>query len=158
MVFDERDEAGVLESYYIYEYQKFLEEALNCSMASDDPEELWGELRKAVTATSQVFVFLSSKPESDWTTDEMREISEILEKKVRTWVMLKRYPNDPNLKVEYQRLKLLRKRLLHESARNAWWETKPEEAESMYEKAVKQGRGSSLLKEFRLLQSSQSLL
>ena len=28
----------------------------------------------------------------------------------------------------------------------------------MYEKAVKQGRGSSLLKEFRLFQSSQSLL
>ena len=109
MVFDERDEAGVLESCYISEYQQLLEEA---SVASDDPEELWGELRKAVIAARQVFVFPSGKPESDWTTDEMREISEISEKKARAWVRLKKYPNDPNLKVEYQRLKLLQRRLL----------------------------------------------
>ena len=85
---------------------------LNCSVARDDPEELWGELRKAVIAARQVFGFPSGKPESDWTTDEMREISEISEKKATAWVMLKKYPNDPNLKVEYQRLKLLRTRLL----------------------------------------------
>ena len=112
MVFDERDEARVLESCYISEYQQLLEEALNCSVASDDPEELWGELRKAVIAARQVFGFPSGKPESDWTTDEMREISEISKKKARAWVGLKKYPNDPNLKVEYQRLKLLRTRLL----------------------------------------------
>ena len=140
-----------LESCYISEYQQLLEEALNCSVASDDPEELWGELKKAVIAARQVFVFPSDKPESDWTTDEMREISE---KKARAWMRLKKFPNDPNLKVEYQRLKALAKKTA-ESARNAWWESKAEEAVRMYEKAVKQGRGGSLLKELRLLQRSQ---
>ena len=140
-----------LEFRYISQYQHLLEETLNCSVASDDPEELWGELRKAVIAARQVFVFPSDKPESDWTTDEMREISE---KKARAWVRLKKFPNDPNLKVEYQRIKALANKTA-ESARNTWWETK---AERMYEKAVKQGRCGSLLKELRLLQRSQGLL
>ena len=98
-----------------------------------------------------IYLVPSDKPESDWTTDEMRENSE---KKARAWVRLKKFPNDPNLKVEYQRLKALAKKTA-ESARNVWWESKAEEAERMYEKAVKQGRGGSLLKELRLLQRSQ---
>ena len=55
-----------LDSCYISEYQRLLEEALNCNVVSDNPEELWG----------QVFVFPSDNPECDWNTDEMREISE----------------------------------------------------------------------------------
>ena len=50
-----------LESCYISEYQRLLEEALNCSVASDDPEELWGELKKAVIAARQVFVFMARR-------------------------------------------------------------------------------------------------
>ena len=143
-----------LESCYISEYQRLLEGALNCSVASDEPEELWGELKKAVIAARQVFVFPSDKPESDWTTDEMREISE---RKARAWVRLKKFPNDPNVKVEYQCLKALAKKTA-ESARNAWCEPKAEEAERMYEKVVKQGRCGSLLKELGLLQGSHGSL
>ena len=60
--------------------------------------------KKAVIAARQVFVFPSDKPECDWNTDEMREISE---KKARAWVRLKKFPNGQNLKVEYQRLEVL---------------------------------------------------
>lgn len=92
------------------------------------------------TMARQVFVFPSEKPECDWNTDEMREISE---KKARAWVRLKKFPNGKNLKVEYQRLKVLAKKTA-ECARNEWWKSKAEEAERMYEKAVKHGKGVSL--------------
>ena len=68
---------------------------------------------------------------------------------------LKKFTNDQNLKFECQRFKALANKTA-ESARNEWWESKAEKAERVYEKAVKHGKGVSLLKELRLLQRSQS--
>ena len=76
-----------------------------------------------------------TKENKDWVTDKV----------VSPWLMLKESPSDPRLQAEYQCLRACGKKTA-ESARNEWRKVKTEEAERMYDKSVKQGRGGSLLK------------
>ena len=137
----------------IQEYQQVLGEA--CNKVNGERrcvESLWQELQSAVNSAQKTLPMAPDKSEADWVTEELKELSKKKQKACMRW---KKTPNaDPQLRVEYQRLKALTRRAA-ERAHNAWWEDRAAKAERMYEMALKSGRGGSLLKDLKVLQCSQ---
>ena len=74
--------------------------------------------------------------------------------KQEAWVRWKKKVDSPKAQAEYHHLKKLTQTAV-EKAQNAWWEDRVEEIERKYEMALKSGMGGSLLKDLRVLQSSQ---
>ena len=87
-------------------------------------------------------------------TEKVREASRM---KQEAWMRWAKKPGDTLLKVQYQQLKVQSRKVADE-AREAWREAKAEEAEKLYEAAVRHGRGGSLLKDLRLAQWGRSLV
>ena len=89
----------------------------------------------------------------DWVTSEVCRISEL---KRKAWV---RWMNDPGkveLKVEYLRLKALSKKKVTE-AKEKWWREQAQELGERYEECLRAGMGGSLLRNLKVLRSSQAL-
>ena len=78
------------------------------------------------------------------------------ERKQKAWVQWMKDPSRTSLRSEYHQLKV-QSRKVADAAREAWRGMKAEEAERRYELAVREGRGGSMLKDLRLLQSGQRL-
>ena len=65
-------------------------------------------------------------------------------------------PGCERLKREYHELKVLSRKYA-DKAHGEWWEAKAEEAERLYEAAMRLGQDGSLLKDLRLLRHGQKL-
>ena len=79
----------------------------------------------------------------------------MLQLKKQQWLRWKASPHDLALRDEYTRVKLLASRKAE--TRNQWWGERAEEAEQMYEMAVRNGWGGSLLRLLRSLVASQQV-
>ena len=89
----------------------------------------------------------------DWVTSEVCRISEL---KKKAWVRWMDDPGKVELKVEYLRLKALSKKKVTE-AKEKWWREQAQELGERYEECLRAGMGGSLLRNLKVLRSSQAL-
>ena len=118
----------------------------------DNVEGLWTGLKDAVDTARQTLPEPNRKPEKDWMTDEVRQLSA---KKQQAWL---RWTKSGRTNTEaHETFKALRRatRQAVDLARNEWWEVQIGRIEEDYERALKSGRGGSLLKPLKALQRRQ---
>ena len=141
----------LLKKNELLEYQQKLATALKEVEREVNVERLWKELRVAVDSALCSLPLVSNNQEADWVTEEIRQLSL---KKQEAWIRWKKNVDNHEARTEYYQLKKLTRKAV-EKAQNAWWEDRVEEIEKKYEIAVRNGRGGSLLKDLRILQSNQ---
>ena len=123
------------------------------SRTTNSIEQSWREFKDTIIEAQTKLPIVPEKREKDWMTKRVCEVSRMKQEAWMSWV---KKLDDNLLKLQYQQLKA-QCREASDEAREAWWEDNAEEAEKVYEAAVRNGRGGSLLKDLKFIQRGQNL-